>query len=94
MKEIFLLAVVAGILFLFFWIVIVVLEKMFKVGGKGINRGGKREVAGTTGKKIAPIVVAGITAYEEEEERGIVRGEAQKKKDETISLWRFTERVG
>lgn len=94
MKEIFMLAVIVGMLFLFFWIVIVVLEKMFRAGGKGINGGGKREVAGTIGNKIAPIVVAGITAYEEEEERGIVRGEAQKKKDETISLWRFTERVG
>ena len=90
MEEIVVLAGLLGVVFLFFWGVIVFLEGLVN---KKKDKGKTGERNKAAGENVVPVIVASIAAYEEEE--GVVRRERVKYAQgrvRGISWWRVSSR--
>lgn len=80
-----------SVLFLFFWIVVVVLEKKLTAKRAVDVREEKGGLAETENETIS-IIMTGIKAYEEDK-KGVLRRMAGKEKEERVSWWRVSART-
>ena len=92
MGEIVAIVVVLGVMFLFLWAVVLILERQL---GRRKGEGTKEGKAGSEEEKMA-FIVAGVIAYEYRVEKA--RGKGQRvvyeKKEERVSWWRISRRMG
>lgn len=91
MKGILIVVGVLGVLFLFFWTTILCIKKILLKAEKRKDKNERGKIG-----EIVLFIIAGIVAYEE----GLKYVKKRKKrpaykiKEEKVSLWRISERVG
>jgi len=88
MKEIVILAGLLGVAFLFLWGIVFSLEFFLKR-----KKETREEVEEGEKGDMVPVIVASITAYEEEERERIKKRERHRGKEEGISWWKVSGRV-